>query len=181
MQDQLQKLRKGVGHITAALFAILFGAFMLQIVSRFIFNSPLSWTMELSVLMYIWIVFLGCSFILSDRQHVMFNIVLDALPPGGQRVFLLVLGVATAGIFAWILPGAFDYVTFMKVEHTAALGVRMDIAYSVFVLFLGVITLRSLYTIYLLLRPDWRDYLASVSPARADESPSPTKPDGAGV
>ena len=133
---------------------------MLQIISRFIFNNPLNWTMEISVLMYIWIVFLGCAFILRDHQHVTFNIILEALPPAGQRIFLLTLAVGIGGIFLWILPGAYDYVSFMKIEHSAALGVRFDIAYSVFVAFLLVVVLRCLFTIYSLLRPDWRDRLA---------------------
>lgn len=154
------KVQKIIGHISAGLFAVLFGAFVLQIVSRFIFNSPLSWTMEISVLMYIWIVFLGCAFLLRDHQHVTFNIILDALPPAGQRIFLLLLAVGIGGIFLWILPGAYDYVTFMKIEHSAALGVRFDIAYSVFVIFLAIIIARCIFTIYTLLRPDWRERLA---------------------
>ena len=35
----------------------------------------------------------------------------------------------------WSLPAVFDYVTFMKVERSAYLGIRFDLLFSVYLVF----------------------------------------------
>ncbi len=142
----IRGLRTGVSYITAILFAVLFVSFVLQIFMRFILNNPLNWSEELSVLSYIWIVFLACSFILRDNQHVVFNIVTQALPPKGQHFCLLLTSVFLGGVFAAISYGVFDYIAFMKVENTPALLIRKDYIYSIFAVFVAVIIARCAWT-----------------------------------
>ena len=43
--------------ISAALFALMLGAFMVQIVSRYLLNDPVSWSLELCSVGYVWVVF----------------------------------------------------------------------------------------------------------------------------
>lgn len=43
-------------------FVLLFVAFILQIISRYIFNNPLVWPYELAQISYIWIITLGCCY-----------------------------------------------------------------------------------------------------------------------
>ncbi|MGB4558227.1 MAG: TRAP transporter small permease, partial [Burkholderiaceae bacterium] len=46
--------------------------------------------------------------------------------------------------FGLSLPGAWDYVTFMKVEKSSYLGVRMDITYSIYIAFVVAVIARGL-------------------------------------
>ena len=49
-------------------------------------------------------------------------------------------GIATIALFGIALPAVIAYVTFLKVERTAYLGIRLDYVYSIYVLFsIGVI------------------------------------------
>ncbi len=135
-------LRTVVSYITAILFAVLFVSFVLQIFMRFIFNNPLNWSEELSVLSYIWIVFLACAFILRDNQHVVFNIITQALPPKARHFCQLLTSLFLGCVFAAISYGVFDYIAFMKVETTPALLIRKDYIYSIFAIFVAVIIIR---------------------------------------
>lgn len=140
-------LRTIFEYASAALFAILFAAFVLQIGMRFLFNRPLNWPEELSVICYIWIVFLSCAFTLNSKQHVVFNLVTEALSDKGKAVCSLMAGVILGGVFLAVLYGVYDYVAFMKIESSPALMIRKDLIYSVFVVFLTAVIIRCLWTI----------------------------------
>ena len=55
--------------------AAMFLSFILQIVSRYVFNHPLGWTEEVSVLCWIWRVLWGAAFVLRERDEVRFDII----------------------------------------------------------------------------------------------------------
>ena len=42
-------LQRRAENFAAALLAIMFGAFMIQIIFRYLFNFPLGWTSELTI------------------------------------------------------------------------------------------------------------------------------------
>lgn len=141
----IRAVRTVFSYITAILFAVLFASFVLQIFMRFILNNPLSWSEELSVISYIWIVFLACAFILHDDQHVIFTLIVEVLPEKLQHFCRLISSLIFGGILIAISTGVFDYIAFMKIETTSALAWRKDYIYSVFAVFLAVVSFRCLY------------------------------------
>ena len=50
-------------------------------------------------------------------------------------VFTVITGVAAIVLFGVALPAVIAYVTFLKVERTAYLGIRLDYVYSIYVVF----------------------------------------------
>jgi TRAP-type C4-dicarboxylate transport system permease small subunit len=57
------------------------------------------------------------------------------MPGGMKRAADAITGTAVVAIFGWSLPAMVDYVTFMKVEKSAYLGIRFDWLYSVYLVF----------------------------------------------
>lgn len=53
----------------------MFFAFILQVVSRYVFNSPIAWTLELCSIGYIWVVFWACGILVSERQQIVFDVI----------------------------------------------------------------------------------------------------------
>jgi TRAP-type C4-dicarboxylate transport system permease small subunit len=121
--------------VLSALLVAMFVAFMLQIVTRYVLNAPLSWTAELSTLAWVWGILWGAGLVLRDEEEIRFDIVYGAMSPGVRRVADAITGTAVVAVFTWSLPAVVDYVTFMKVEKSAYLGIRFDILYSVYVVF----------------------------------------------
>ena len=119
----------------SALLAAMFVAFMLQIVTRYLLNAPLSWTAEFSTLCWVWGILWGAGLVLRDEEEIRFDVIYGALPPAAKRVADTITGTAVVVIFGWSLPAMADYVTFMKVEKSAYLGIRFDILYSVYLIF----------------------------------------------
>ncbi len=133
-------VRRRAENVCAALLLGMFLCFILQIVTRYVFNYPLGWTDEVSVLCWIWCILWGAVFVLRERDEVRFDIIYSAASEKTRRIFTVITGVAVIVLFAIALPAVIAYVTFLKVERSAYLGIRLDYLYSIYVIFsVGVI------------------------------------------
>lgn len=138
--DGARWLRRRAENVCAALLLVMFLCFILQIVARYVFNYPLGWTEEVSVLAWIWCLLWGAVFVLRERDEVRFDLIYSNASKQTRRVFTIVTGIVTVVLFAVALPAVWSYVTFLKVERSAYLGIRLDYLYSIYVVFsVGVI------------------------------------------
>lgn len=128
-------LRRRAENLLAALLAAMFVAFIIQIVMRYAFNAPVGWTTEVSTLAWVWGILWGAALVLREEEEIRFDILYGPAPPGLRRLCDAVTGSVVVAVFAWSLPAVWDYVTFMKVERSAYLGIRFDILYSVYLVF----------------------------------------------
>jgi TRAP-type C4-dicarboxylate transport system permease small subunit len=156
-------LRRRAENVLAALLAVMFAAFLLQIVFRYLLNLPVGWTSELSVIAWLWGVLWGAAFVVKEREEVRFDLVYDAMGPRPRRIAGICTGVAIVVLYALSLPATLEYVRFMKVERTAYLKIRFDHLYSIYVLFLVAVIIRYVWILARLLRgadPTGRDSTA---------------------
>ncbi|HEY2558189.1 MAG TPA: TRAP transporter small permease [Caldimonas sp.] len=135
-------LRRRADDVAVALIATMFVSFLLQIFFRYVLNRPLGWTEEVTVLCWVWVVLWGASFVVADAEEVRFDIVYNAVPAGARRVFTIVACLALVVLMALSLPATWRYVAFMRREHSAYLGMRFDVLYSIYVVFAVVCIVR---------------------------------------
>lgn len=148
----LRWLRTGAGAIGAGLFATLFIVFLVQITARFGFDRPLPWTDEAAVMLYVWVILWSAAFVVPEREHVMFDLVWNAVGRR-TRVAMRVLGHALiGGLAAWALPACWDYVRFMGREGTPVLGVSFQWVFLPFALLLAALVVKSAWGIVRALR-----------------------------
>jgi TRAP-type C4-dicarboxylate transport system permease small subunit len=152
-------LAGGADLVGALLFALMFASFVLQVVSRYVFNAPIGWTLEACLVSYLWLVFWACAFMIRSREHVSFSMLIDALPEGGRRGLLLASSLATLVLFLWALPGTVDWILFMRIERTPDLHLRLDFLFSIFAIFMVAVVLRAGLAVWRLLGRRWRDAL----------------------
>lgn len=155
----LERSRRVAEAIAAAVFALLFLVFVVQVAMRFFFNMPLAWSDELIVVLYILMVFWSAATLLKEKEHVMLDLVYEALPPGGQRIFGLIGAALTAGLLLFLLPEAFDYVRFMHREKTPVLDIPFSYVFAPFVFFVAVIGLKYVVKFGRLLGRNWKQQL----------------------
>ncbi|HVO15483.1 MAG TPA: TRAP transporter small permease [Alphaproteobacteria bacterium] len=155
----IRLLRLGAERVGQLLFVVMFGAFLLQIVSRYALPDPLPWTDEVALIAFLWLVFWVGGLLLRDSDQVRFDIVAKALPPGGQRVLAILGHLLVAGLFGAALPTILDYIAFLWREKTPVLLIPLDWVYACFGLALVAIVLRALKALAGLLGPRWRERL----------------------
>jgi len=153
------RLKAAAEIVAAAIFAVLFLVFVVQVGMRFVFGKPLAWSDELIVVLYILIVFWSAATLLEEKDHVMLDLVYAALPEGGRRVFAIVGGTITAGLLIYLLPGAFDYITFMQREKTAVLDIPFSLVFAPFLLFVVMEIVRYAVKLVKLAGRNWRQQL----------------------
>ncbi|MES2687724.1 MAG: TRAP transporter small permease [Pseudomonadota bacterium] len=140
----LKPLHRFAEAVAAGLLAIIFVAFLVQIVMRYVFNAPVGWTTELSLAAWLWLVLWGAAFVLKDDEEIRIDLLTARAGPRTRRVVGALVALAIIVLFGMSLPGAWSYVTFMKVEKSSYLGVRMDITYSIYIVFVVAVILRAL-------------------------------------
>jgi len=141
-------LRRRAENVAAALLLVMFLAFLCQIVFRYVFGWPTGWAFELSIITWLWLVLWGAAFVVGERDEIRFDIIYGLVRPGTRRVFSVITGVALIVLYGISLPAIYDYVAFMKVEKSAYLGIRLDILYSVYVLFAGAAIARYVWLVW---------------------------------
>ena len=143
----MKLLRTGANAVGVGLFTALFLVFMVQIAARFGFNRPLPWTDELAVILYVWIILWAAAFIVPEREHVMFDLVWNAVGRRARQAMRVVGNLVIGGLSAWALPACWDYVHFMQREGTAVLGIPFLWVFLPFVGLLGALIVRSILNI----------------------------------
>ena len=147
----------------AALLGVMFIAFLVQIVFRYFFSFPVGWTSELTVATWLWLVLWGSAFVLKEKEEIRFDLVYSAVGPRTRRVMGILMSVLLVALYGMSFPAAWSYVTFMKVERSSYLHIRLDWMYSIYILFAAAIIVRYLWILWQLLRGRDQDLEASDS------------------
>ena len=123
MINILKRLRTFANFITATMLAVLFFTFLLQIFSRYILKAPFGWTLELCLILWLWIVFFGCSFAVRDQDHVKFDIFYYATPKKVQLIFSIISAIGVIVIMGYSFLQTIDYIDWMKMRKTTTVKI----------------------------------------------------------
>lgn len=140
-------LARGAEAVAAALLAVIFLAFILQIALRYLFDLPVGWTAEISLVAWLWLILWGAAFVLRDEEEIRIDLLQSLLGPRGRRLLLSLGSIATVLLFALALPATWDYVSFMKVEKTSYLKIPFNWLYSIYLVFAAAVIVRHLVLI----------------------------------
>tara|TARA_Y100001934_G_scaffold252943_1_gene317524 strand:+ start:703 stop:1299 length:597 start_codon:yes stop_codon:yes gene_type:complete len=125
MQNFAKRLTRGCEFIAAMILAAIFLIFLLQIFARYtskiawlmpneqISNwmltvEPVGWTINLISLLWVWLIFFGCSFVVRERDHVTFDILYQALPEHLRRIAIIVVSLITIFALLWSFLPTWD-------------------------------------------------------------------------
>jgi TRAP-type C4-dicarboxylate transport system permease small subunit len=145
-------LRRRAENVAAAMLAVMFAAFIIQIVFRYFFNFPIGWTSELTVVMWLWLVLWGAAFVLKESEEIRFDLLSASVGRRARIAMGLISAAALVVLYGASLPATYSYVTFMKVEKASYLKIRMDWLFSIYLVFVVAILVRYLWILWRLAR-----------------------------
>jgi len=157
MINLLKRLRSLANFITATMLAVLFFTFLLQIFSRYILKAPFGWTLELCLILWLWIVFFGCSFAVRDLDHVKFDIFYYATPKKVQLIFSIISAIGVIVIMGYSFLPTIDYIDWMKMRKTTTVKIfnnKIPLSYifSVYGIFLLSVIIQYIWKLINLLK-----------------------------
>ena len=135
-------------NIAVGLLAVVFLAFLVQIVSRYLLNLPTGWLNELSIIAWLWLVLFGSAFVVRERDEMRFDLFYGSVGDRTRRTMALVMAFGLVVLFGMSLPAVLDYILFMKVQETSYLDIRFDYLFSVYALFAVAMIARYLWIGY---------------------------------
>jgi TRAP-type C4-dicarboxylate transport system permease small subunit len=143
--------KRWLDHVGGLLFLALFVVFILQIGARFLWNQPLPWTDELAVVLYLWVIFWACAFMVPASNHVSVDIFIQHLPAALRMWFQTAGQLMLGGLALWALPASWDYVWFMRREATAVMGLPLFWVFLPLLVALLMMVIKTLHSVLQLL------------------------------
>ncbi|MEE4217854.1 MAG: TRAP transporter small permease [Xanthomonadales bacterium] len=120
--------------VLVLLMFCLVGAVLWQVISRYVFSSPSSWTEELARFLLIWISLLGAAYAFRSGMHLALDIIprkLTARPALWLKNFTIVMIVVFSVSVLVIGGGSLVQLTWELKQYSAVLGLPMAYVYSV--------------------------------------------------
>lgn len=142
MDRILNGLRRGADGVAAGMLAAMFAIFLVQIAARYVFSLSIGWTVELSLTLWLWIVFWGSAFCLRPADHIRFDVLYLSVRRPVQRIFSLICAVAIVVAFVAAYLPTWDYVDFYKIKRSATLRIPLNYVFVIYMVFMTMIILR---------------------------------------
>src|SRR5690625_4163424 len=135
--------------LSMSLLVAMFMLVILQVISRYVFNSPLPWTEELARYVMIWMIFVASAHLSSTGGHIAITLIDKVLPRRGVKwiVVLAYLIVAVACLF--LIPSGWKFVSRMFRASSPAMSLPMGWVYMAALSGVTLIMFQSLINVFL--------------------------------
>ena len=125
------KCNKFLDALCVVCMALILLLVVLQVVMRYVFNSPLTWSEELAVYIMVWMTFAGSVICMRDKEHVEVTILVDYLPRGLQKLAMLFSRLVSVGFLLIVIYYGFDFVLENRTVVSVANNLNMALVYSI--------------------------------------------------
>jgi TRAP-type C4-dicarboxylate transport system permease small subunit len=149
MKKALGVLEKGIECIGGFMVLAMTIIVLVQVIARFIFNSPFTWTEELARYIFVYITFLGGGLLVYQRTHLFVEVIFNNLHPTMRKYVQIAIDLIVAVFSAFLIRSAYSLIGTSSTHHSTGVGLPMSYV-SLSVLMGGVLMfVFSLYNIYL--------------------------------
>ncbi|HEV7291139.1 TRAP transporter small permease [Devosia sp. RR2S18] len=155
MPAWLRFLKEGADLVGVLLFTTAFLGFVVQVFFRYVMNSPILWTEEVTMIAFVWTVFWAAAFMVNIRDHVTFDVVYELVSPQVKRVMAIFAMVVLIIAFVLLIPATWDYLQFLLRKRSPVLRLPMAWIYGCYLLFVVNFTIQAAWRLWRLFTPEW--------------------------
>jgi TRAP-type transport system small permease protein len=125
------KFNRFLDGVTVLCLGMILILVVAQVVLRYVFNSPLTWSEELAVYIMVWMTFIGSVICMREHEHIEVTILVDYLPPGLRRVAVLFSRLASVAFLLVVMYYGAELVMENRSVTSAANKLNMGLVYSI--------------------------------------------------
>jgi TRAP-type C4-dicarboxylate transport system permease small subunit len=129
MSQALGLVRRAVQLVIILMFAVLIGTVFYQVLGRYLFNAPPSWSEELARFLQVWIALLASALCIHQSMHLGVDYLLHAVPPRGRAALEVLVHVMVSGFLLLLLVQGVKILDVASVQTSPAMGINMWYAY----------------------------------------------------
>lgn len=118
--------------VLVGMLSIMVILVFLQVVMRYVFESSLTWSEEVSRFFFLWIIWLGAAYATKENTHISIDFITSRLPKNvKEKVVILkyVIWMAFA-IFLAYISWKLTFLIFERGQLSAALRIPMGFGYA---------------------------------------------------
>jgi TRAP-type C4-dicarboxylate transport system permease small subunit len=138
------------------MFAVLIATVFYQVLGRYLFNAPPSWSEELARFLQVWIALLASALCVQQGMHLGVDYLLYAVPPRGRAGLEVFVHVLVSGFLLLLLVQGIRILDVAAVQSSPAMGVNMWYAYLAVPVGAALMLLESVLKLGEAVRALWR-------------------------
>lgn len=121
-----KKIQLVIGALCLAMIIITITA---GIISRYVFDSPFSWTEELAIFLFVWISFLGANVTAANNKHVVVDLVSEKLNHKARLVMQAINSILILAFLVVLMLGAIKLQPQTAKHFSVTLGIPKNLYY----------------------------------------------------
>lgn len=112
--------------LALVLFATMVIAALLQVFTRYVINSSLSWTDELARFTFIWSTMLGAALVHKKRGHIMIDLLVSRFNDKYQALWKIIIDIFSLIILLILTVQGLNLLSIGALQTTPALEIKMS-------------------------------------------------------
>jgi TRAP-type C4-dicarboxylate transport system permease small subunit len=129
MSQALGLVRRAIQLVIILMFVVLIATVFYQVLGRYLFNAPPSWSEELARFLQVWIALLASALCIQQGMHLGVDYLLYAVPPRGRASLEVLVNVLVTGFLLLLLVQGVKILDVAAVQTSPAMGINMWYAY----------------------------------------------------
>lgn len=133
MAKQLNWLNRNLEAVIGGfLLAMVVSLITIQVVMRYIFESSLSWSEELTLWSFIWFIWIGISYAFKERKHVKVTFFQGLFPEKVQKVTEVIIDVVIVVFLAMLIYHSLKLINlpYVASQRSVVLGLPIPVLYA---------------------------------------------------
>ena len=133
MKRSIQKVDKCLSMIENAVIILGLSAMFLillaQVIMRYVFSRPLTWSEETARFIFVYVSFIGISYAYRQKGHIRMEVVVNLFPQAVRRGLEVLINLGTIALFCYMIPFSFRFIGIQAGVKATATHIPMSIVY----------------------------------------------------
>lgn len=134
MKRSIQKVDKCLSMIENAVIILGLSAMFLillaQVIMRYVFSRPLTWSEEAARFIFVYVSFIGISYAYRQKGHIRMEVVVNLFPQAVRRGLEVLINLGTIALFCYMIPFSFRFIGIQAGVKATATHITMSIVYT---------------------------------------------------
>ena len=134
MKRSIQKVDKCLSMIENAVIILGLSAMFLillaQVIMRYVFSRPLTWSEEAARFIFVYVSFIGISYAYRQKGHIRMEVVVNLFPQAVRRWLEVLINLGTIALFCYMIPFSFRFIGIQAGVKATATHIPMSIVYT---------------------------------------------------
>lgn len=134
MKRSIQKVDKCLSMIENAVIILGLSAMFLillaQVIMRYVFSRPLTWSEEAARFIFVYVSFIGISYAYRQKGHIRMEVVVNLFPQAVRRGLEVLINLGTIALFCYMIPFSFRFIGIQAGVKATATHIPMSIVYT---------------------------------------------------